>query len=550
MTRRLAAAVAAVALVAALALPAGAGASWRPNSAPAATGYSKSRTLGTGATPTASVSGRNVAVSWVAPSGGAPPSGYVIKRYNGAGVEQTIGAGCAGIVAATTCTEASVPAGNWRYSVTPANANWRGTESAQSPAATVEPAALSLSSASVASLPATLSGQITSFNSGQTVVFRLDNPSSGTVLTGSITPSTVPANGTASVSVTIPSGTSTGSHTVYAVGSGGDTAGASLSVLTPQTVSTTAWNLGDASSGTDADASDPIAFASDGRTVATTTPTTAFAATRYLLVDYNSALPTNVAPTSGTFNFRFASPAGNTSCFYFDVRRASTDAVLATHGSSASPVGCVSNTTQTTFTTALPEVNSVAIGNDLRVRVYLRNSASAAPVVDQANVSLSTAAGTSTLYDQVFTDKVNTGTTDRTWPLVAAGGTAYTTASRLTNAFTASRYLEYTFPAYIPNGATVTGATFTHRYRSSPSGSVCWYFEVLQGSTVIGTHGSAASPINCNASTSTYQQDAIPLPEIDTAAKANQAVVKVYLRNANSQRATIDLAQLQVNYAN
>lgn len=550
MSRRAATTLGACVLALALTLPAIASASWRPASAPTATGYAKSRSLGTGTTPTATVSGRNVTVNWTAPGGGAPPSGYVVKRYNGAGVVQTIGSACSGVVTGTSCTETAVAAGSWRYSVTPANGNWRGTEGSQGTAATVNAAALSLNSTTIATLPATLSGQITDFSSGQTVTFRLDNAASGTVLSGAITPPTVPTNGTAAVSVTIPSGTTSGSHTVYAVGSAGDTASATINVLTPQSVTTAAWNLGDASSGTEVNASDAIAFPSDGRTVTTTAPTTAFATTRYLLVDYNAALPTTVIPSSGTFNFRFASAAANTSCFYFDVRRASTDAVIATHGSSASPVGCVSNTTQTSFSTPLPEVNSIAIANDLRVRVYIRNSASAAPAVDEATVSLNTPAGTGTLYDNAFTDKVNAGTTNRTWPLVAAGGTAFTSAANWSSSFAASRYLKYTFPAYVPNGATVTGASFTHRYRSSGSGSVCWYFEVLSGSTVIGTHGSAAAPINCNSSTSTYQQDTVSLPEIDSVAEANTAVVKVYMRNASSRKSTIDLAQLQLSYSN
>ena len=42
----------------------------------------------------------------------------------------------------------------------------------------------------------------------------------------------MPANGTASVSVTIPSGIANGSHTVYAIGSTGDQASAAINVNT------------------------------------------------------------------------------------------------------------------------------------------------------------------------------------------------------------------------------------------------------------------------------------------------------------------------------
>ena len=135
------------------------------------------------------------------------------------------------------------PPGTWRYRVAPANANWRGAESAASAAVTVATPALSLAPPSVTTLPAALTGQITNYVNGQTVTFRLDNPTTGTVLTGSIIPSPVPANGTANVSVTLPSGTAAGAHTVYAIGSLGDTASAPVTVLVPQTLVTTAWDL-------------------------------------------------------------------------------------------------------------------------------------------------------------------------------------------------------------------------------------------------------------------------------------------------------------------
>ena len=93
-----------------------------------------------------------------------------------------------------------------------------------------------------------------------------------------------------------------------------------------------------------------------------------------------------------------------------------------------------------------------------------------------------------------FTDRLNAGTTDRSWPWVASGGLTYQSASTWTTAFAATRYLKLTAPTYVPSGATVSGASFVHRYRRVTSGIVCWYMEVLQGTTVIGTHGSAADP--------------------------------------------------------
>jgi hypothetical protein len=97
-------------------------------------------------------------------------------------------------------------------------------------AVTVPAASLTLSSTLVPTLPATLTGTIANFVPGQTVTYRLDNATSGTVLSGSITPSPVPASGTASVSVTLPAGTTAGSHTLYAIGSAGDVASRAVTV--------------------------------------------------------------------------------------------------------------------------------------------------------------------------------------------------------------------------------------------------------------------------------------------------------------------------------
>ncbi len=449
----------ALALLAALA-PASASASWKgaaPGSASA-----KARSLGSVAQPTTSIANRNVTVRWTAPGSGAPVTGYLVRRYDQSGNAQTIGAGCSGTIATTSCTESAVPPGRWRYRVTAVNAKWRGPESAAS---------------------------------------------------------------------------------------------ALVSVLVSQTLTTSAWDLRDSSAGGSAvNVSDPIAFASDGRTLATSTPPTSFSTSRYLEIDANGPLPTNASPTSATFNMRFAAGgASRTACFYFDVRRASTNAVLATHGSAANPVGCVTGTAQTSFSTALPAVSSTAIANDLRLRVYVRRSGGGgpAPVVDQATTSVLTSQGAFTLYDEVFTDRLDGGSTTRTWPLVASGGPTYVSASTWPTAFSSSRYLRLTFPAYVPSGATVSGGSFLHRFRRSGGGggSACWYLQVLQGTTVIGTHGSAASPISCTSGGS-YRTDTVSLPEINSPARANGVVLRVYVRSSTGRSTEHDQANLTINYAN
>lgn len=128
--------------VAALMLGAGAGlASWQPTGSGVGSVGSKVMP-GPGATPTATapVGSNNVTVTWTASTfagGGAVPS-YVVKRYDATlGTAQTVGAGCSGLVSATSCVEAGVPLGHWKYSITPAAGTWRGTEGAQSAAVVV-----------------------------------------------------------------------------------------------------------------------------------------------------------------------------------------------------------------------------------------------------------------------------------------------------------------------------------------------------------------------------------------------------------------------------
>jgi hypothetical protein len=109
-----------------------AGATWQVTST--GNGYSKALSMPSGNTPTVSVSGVNVTVSWTGNTiGGAAVDGYTIKRYNTSNVLQSIGSACTGLVTSTSCTESSVPAGRWKYTATPnKGTNWVGTESGYS----------------------------------------------------------------------------------------------------------------------------------------------------------------------------------------------------------------------------------------------------------------------------------------------------------------------------------------------------------------------------------------------------------------------------------
>ena len=167
---------------------------------------------------------------------------------------------------------------------------------------------------------------------------------------------------------------------------------------------TPAFQVGDASSGTEIDQSSSFAFPADSLTTTTSAWSTAFAAGRYLEFDLNDSLASGVVVSGATFDFRFSSSGAGQACYYFEVRKVSSGAVLGTYGSSGSPVGCVTGTTPTSFSTPIPSVATTSIANDLRVRVFGKESASAAMVIDLATVGGSTAYQAFTLYPVMFRD--------------------------------------------------------------------------------------------------------------------------------------------------
>jgi alpha-L-arabinofuranosidase B-like protein/concanavalin A-like lectin/glucanase superfamily protein len=132
-----------LALAFAVVVPVGvAWAYWSVTSTPGGNGASAAASVNQGSTPTSSATGNAVTVTWSATtlSTGQAVDGYTITRYDLAThTAQTTLSGCTGTVAATTCTETGVPAGNWVYSVTPViGVNWRGAVSASSSSTTVD----------------------------------------------------------------------------------------------------------------------------------------------------------------------------------------------------------------------------------------------------------------------------------------------------------------------------------------------------------------------------------------------------------------------------
>jgi hypothetical protein len=113
---------------------------WSIGSLPGGNGQAQAATVGQGNTPTTTVNGNAITVSWAASTltNGQAVDGYKIKRYSaGSHVSQTILSACTGTVTATSCVESNVPTGDWVYTVTPVFAtNWLGAESQDSDAVT------------------------------------------------------------------------------------------------------------------------------------------------------------------------------------------------------------------------------------------------------------------------------------------------------------------------------------------------------------------------------------------------------------------------------
>jgi hypothetical protein len=312
-----------------------------------------------------------------------------------------------------------------------------------------------------------------------------------------------------------------------------------------------AWpsDVRDASGGAaETNSSDVLSYA-DGLTATTKSWSSAFAATRFDDFDFSGGRPAAVPVTSATFNFTFAPSRSNDgACFYVEVRRASTNALLGTHGSSGSPSACSTGSTVAATVSVSSEVTNTDIANDLRIRVYANNSTNRPLKIDLASVTITTPWFTTTLFEKRWDDEANAAAAVVLWPFVATDGTAYTTVGNLATAFNAARYLKFTPNEAVPAGAAIFGAQVQFAYKSATNGdTTCWYFEVYDGATLIGTHGSSGTPVSCNATTS-YVTNTVSIPEVDTVAEANSLVLKAYLRNSGSRKASIELVQVDLSY--
>ena len=318
----------------------------------------------------------------------------------------------------------------------------------------------------------------------------------------------------------------------------------SLATGGPQTVvtkrifpgprSVPAQDFRDASSGTESNKSDALSYA-DGVLDATSTAI-ASGTNRYLEYTMNGAQPGGLSVSSPVFDYRLASAGGaqaGNACFWFDVR--SGGSVIGTHGSYAAAAGCSAGTTQTSFSIAIPEVTSTDQANGLVVRVYPWETGGKTKVVnvDLATVGGSTPYGAFTAYEIQSVDDTSGTPATTPWMLATVDATTYTDTTNWPSAAPATtRYLKPTFEPFIPTGSVLTGATLTNVWRASAAvtngGSLCYYLETFTGTTSLGTHGSAASPQACTNSGTVFTTDTVLLPEVNTAAKANGLVIKLY----------------------
>ena len=315
---------------------------------------------------------------------------------------------------------------------------------------------------------------------------------------------------------------------------------------------TSAWSFTDAVNATATNASDPIAFA-DALSKTTKSWATTWSATRYLEFDYPATLPAGLSVTGATFQFRYRpATAADTVCFYLEVRSVSSGTLVATYGSSGTPAGCVTGASYTTVSTSLPAVSTTAVANDLRIRAYMRNETGArAIVVDSATVTGSHH-GSFTLYPALHVDRADGTVQTNPWQFAAAGDGATFFSGRWLTGYDPARWIELGTSGFVPAGATVTGASLVHTYRSGRNNTAfCYYLEAYSGGNLIGSYGSTSSDISCNSSNTTWATDTVPMPEVNTVSRANDLVIRLYGKSTSSggRESEHDLVRVTFTYS-
>jgi hypothetical protein len=107
-----------------------------------------------------------------------------------------------------------------------------------------------------------------------------------------------------------------------------------------------------------------------------------------------------------------------------------------------------------------------------------------------------------------------------------------------------NRYLDFTLNSGRPGGLAVSSGMFNFRLASAGgpgSGNACFWFEVLSGASVIGTHGSYASAAGCSTGT-TQTTISTAIAEVTSTDQVNGLVVRVYPWETGGKKVSVDLA--------
>ena len=327
----------------------------------------------------------------------------------------------------------------------------------------------------------------------------------------------------------------------------------------PGVRSTSAWSLKDASGGAgEVDASDLSGF-DDARPAVTGNWASAFSATRFYQLDFNSPRPAGVPASSVSFNIKYASKGGGGSgnaCIYkIEVRRASDNSLLGTLDHSASPLCSVGTTYRVVNEDISSLVTSTDVANDLRIKIFGYETGARGWNIEYATVTGTSYAGW-TLYEKTTTDQSTGTATTTSWGIVSSGdGVNYTSAANWATTFGAARYLKFTFDPGVATGSVITSVTLNFYYRSNTAGdTACWYGEAYNGATLLGSYGSSGTPQSCNTGNTTYSTDTVTMSQLTSANDANAVTdvnnlaVRAYMRESGGRKTQIDFVQLNVNY--
>lgn len=131
-----------------------------------------------------------------------------------------------------------------------------------------------------------------------------------------------------------------------------------------------------------------VATSADGSNYLTSSAwATTFSATRYVKFTFDPGVPAGAVISSASLDFFYRSNSVGQTCWYFETYSGAT--LLGSHGSSGSPVSCVTgNTTFSSDNVSLAELTNVADANALTVKVYMKDSLLAKAQVDLVRLNL------------------------------------------------------------------------------------------------------------------------------------------------------------------